>query len=345
MKVRMLSSVSWLPFFAPEGEGAGGGGGAGGSGGGAVDNSAFLATLPEPIRGHEAFKSIKDPVDLATRYHAEVARPFAERLPEKIRGEAAFKDIKDLDGLATSYLNQGKLLGVPKEKLVRLPDGDDPKEWDAVYERLGRPAAADKYDVKPPQGKAFSDGDKAFQAHMLPVMHKAGLTQKQLDTIINEGWMPYSDKVSQGFQAAREQRRTQATEALKTEWGTAFDERLGLGEAALSHFERELKLPGLRQELIDNGFHHSPNLIKLLSFVGATLKEDGKLHGGGGGGGHSATLSPVEAQQQIAALRGDANFIKDYHEEAKSGARFEAHKIAVQKMAALYAQAFPGPQG
>lgn len=333
MKARFASSAHWLPFFAPE-DGTGGAGGA-------PANAAYLATLPETIRGHEAFKDVKDGNDLATRYHGELTRPFAERLPEDIRTLPTFKDYKDLAGLARSHANVEKLVGAPKERVLLLPEGDDEKEWGTVYGRLGRPEAADKYEVKYPDGYNESDGDKAFKSHMLPVMHKYGLSQRQLAGILSEGWMPYQQKVSGDAKTMFDQRRATATEGLKKDWGTAFDQNLADGDGALGFYETQLKLPGLAKEVTDAGLHHSPNMIKFLSHIGKTLREDGKLQGGGGGGGNADVLSPVEAQQQINALRSDAKFMADYNETAKSGPRLEAHNLAVKRMQLLYEQGHP----
>jgi hypothetical protein len=49
---------------------------------------------------------------------------------------------------------------------------------------LGRPESADKYAIgKKADGSDYDDIDKAFQAKILPVLHQAGVTQKQFDAI------------------------------------------------------------------------------------------------------------------------------------------------------------------
>jgi hypothetical protein len=144
-----------------------------------TQGTPWTASLPEPIRGHEAWKEIPDVGTLANKY-LETRRPFAEQLPKDIAADPSFKDLKDLDGLARSYHGQVKLLGVPKDQLLRLPTSDEPKEWDPIYSRLGRPEKPDGYKLTLPEGMQLNPetSKPIFEA-----AHKAGVSQKQLDTL------------------------------------------------------------------------------------------------------------------------------------------------------------------
>ena len=307
---------------APDGEG---------SGGAAGGDTPWTASLPETIRGHEAFKDVKDVSDLATRYvSATTPKPFAEQLPEDIRADAVFKDIKDLAGLAKSYKGQAHLLGVPKDQLLRLPTDDKPESWAPIYDKLGRPTKAEEYKLTLPQGAELN---KEFATPLFAKAHELGISQKQLDGL-------YGALRSQGEtaqKAAADKAKSDmdaASAALKSEWGQAYDQKMNEASAAIDVYAEQMKIPGLKAALDKTGLGNSPELAKLFASLAANLKEDGKLTGKALGGGD--LKSPVEAQQEINALRADKNFSAAYLNKSHPG-----HKDAVAKMAALHTVAYP----
>ena len=308
---------------------------AGGGGGGQQQpaNSNFLSALPEPLRANPAFKDVKDVSDLATRY-ADANKPFAERLPEKIRGEAYFKDIKTFDDLATKAYNQAKMIGKDPNSLLVMPvDEKDADGWKAVWSKLGTPEAVDKYQLPAlkADGKPYSPEDQAFQKSILPILHKANLTQGQLAAILPEwdGLMDTMTKSSGEAQAA-EMKASEA--ALRGEWGAAYDQNHKQAETAIAHLSTQLKLPEgeLSKELTRDGLGNRPGLAKIFAYIGATLKEDGLI--GKDTGGHGQMLSPAEAQQQIAALQANPAWSKGDHPE---------HKSVMEQIGRLYSQAYP----
>jgi len=312
---------------------SGGGGGNGGAGA-----NGFLATLPETVRGHDAFKDVKDVSDLATRYHKTVATPFAEQLPEDIRGDASFKDIKDLPSLAKSYLNAQKKIGVPADRLLTLPQDDKPESWNEIYTKLGRPESVDKYEIpKPGEGKDYTEGDRQFQQKMLPILHEAGVTQRQLAAIVPK-FNALMGELSTAQQTAIQENVAKGDEALTKEWGAAKGENLSRAKKAMSFFaqpDSPLKLgkdlaAALELKAADGrALGDIPAVAELFAYLGKNMEEDG-LIGKGGGGGDGA-LSPVEAEQQINALQGDKAFMAAYTSKKHPG-----HADAVARMSRLY---------
>ena len=313
------------------------GSGTGDGGGGGGDNAAFIASLPETLRAHPAFKDVTDVGALATRY-ADAQKPFAEQLPEDIRNEAYFKDIKDLGGLAKTAYNQAKMIGADKNAIMSLPKGPDDKDgYNAIYAALGRPESADKYVVpKLDGGRDYTDGDKAFQKAVLPVLHEAGVTQAQLDKIA-----PALNSIGEAALKAQVDARTangaKAAEALRSEWGAAYDQNVGLAKQALAHYGS----PELVAELESTGadgskmpLGDSPQLTRLFAKLGGQLKEDGLV--GKGGSGNAGELSPAEASQQINAKQGDTKFMEAYTRKDHPG-----HADAVSEMSRLYKFANP----
>lgn len=287
------------------GDGAGGGDAPPGAAGG------FSASLPEDLRSHDAFKDVKDAGDLARRY-ADTQKPFA--LPEKYtKDNPALKDIKSLDALADAYTNQSKLLGADKARIALMPKDDNDKAgWDAFYKTQGRPETADKYALpeKRPDGSAYSDGDKAFQKSVLPILHQAGLTQRQISAIT-----PQWDTLVAGMTKAHDDAliagQKTAADGLRTEWGGEYDAKVGLAIDAIKHYSAELKLgDAVVKELDGTTIGNNPALAKMLSYMGAQLKEDGLLgkHAGGMGDGLSVDAAKTQIAEKEKAFRDNKSF-------------------------------------
>lgn len=315
---------------------AGGGGGGGGTGTG-TGNTAFLASLPEPLRASPAFKDVKDLGDLAARY-AGMNKPFAEQLPEKIRGEAYFKDIKSLDALADIALNQAKLIGADKATLLQLPKGPDDKDgYSALYAKLGRPEAADKYVIpKRGENQDYSAAEQAFQKSMLPVLHEIGMSQSQVEKLV-PAWNAMQDATNKANGDALTANAKKSEEALRAEWGAAYDEKVDLAKQALAQYGSpelvaELQATGADGKKMPLG--DNPQLMRLFAKLGSQLKEDGLL--GKGGESQQGGFSPAEAQQQIAAKKGDEKFMQAYSQKDNPG-----HAAAVTEMERLYKFAYP----
>jgi hypothetical protein len=311
--------------------------GGGGGGGDDAARTAFVSSLPEPVRAHDAFKDIGDVGTLATRYHAEATKPFLERLDEKYRKEPALKDFKDPNALAQSFLDTQRMVGADKAKFVAIPkDETDTKAWNDFYAAQGRPESADKYVVpKRADGKDYGAEDVALQKAMLPALHEAGLSQRQIDKLIPK-WNEVVGGMLSSGEAASAAAMESASKALKTELGAAYDEKLGLATDAIKHYAGELKLgDAIVKDMEDAKLGNHPGLFKLLAHIGAQLKEDGLLGKGGGGG--AGALDPAAAKAAIKVKEADAEFMKKYNAEKGAPGRDEA----IAEMKALFDQAYP----
>lgn len=261
---------------------------------------------------------------------------FAEQLPESIRGEAVFRDIKDLEGLAKSYFHAQKMLGRDPKSLLPIPSADDADGLNAVYTALGRPESPDKYQLtaaKLPEGVSL---DEKLQSGFLTKAHELGLNNRQTDALY-AWWNEYAGNAYTQTTESKTAKLNETAQALRQEWGQAFDQNLALGEAALNHFAETLKLgTDLSAQLKETGLNNSPAIIKMLAHLGGQLKEDGLLGKEGAGSYGQGQKSPGEAQQEISALQQDAAFMKSYGNKNAPG-----HDDAVKKMQTLYQFAYP----
>lgn len=259
---------------------------------------------------------------------------FLGAIPEKIRGEVYFKDIKSVEDLATRAFNQAKMLGRDPNTLVPIPDATDAAAWNALYAKLGRPEAADKY-VLPKKGEAdYSDADKEFQGRLLPILHEAGLTQRQLDLIAPK-WNELAVAAATASAALEERGLADATRQLQTEWGAAFKQNMELSDKAISHYADKMKLG----DELHNAIKAMPPtsrvaLGKLFAGLGSQLSEDGLI--GRASGSNGNIIGPNEARQAITGKYADKEFMAAYGN--KEAAK---HKDAVAEMARLHAVAYP----
>lgn len=253
---------------------------------------------------------------------------FAETLPADIRGEAAFRDIKDLDGLARSYLHAQRLVGATSADRVVIPAEGDADGWNALFGRLGRPEAPDKYALTDPKLPDGMTVDATLKTGFVTKAHEAGLTNRQAAALY-DWYNGFAAETATASASAREAAEQQAIAGLKTEWGQAFDAKLTDAKAALAHYGGEDLVAYLNETRLGN----DPRILKTFAALGAQLREDGIV---GRGGGAPDAYSPAEAQQQINGLKADAQFMKAYTSRNDPG-----HKDAVAKMQRLYAMAFP----
>jgi hypothetical protein len=255
---------------------------------------------------------------------------FAETLPEDIRGDAAFRDIKDLGSLAKSYLHAQKLIGRDPKSVLALPGAEDQKGWAEIYDRLGRPPAPDKYQLKAPQLPEGLTVNENLQKNYASKAWELGLTEKQVAGLY-EWWNGQGVDAHKAATelAAREHDTNVAT--LKGEYGAAYDAKIDLAHRALAHYGDDALVDYLDKTKLGN----DPAMVRLFVKLGEGLTEDGVI-GKAGGGGRQGALSPGEAQQEIAARQRDQVFMKDYQDKRSPG-----HDDALATMQRLYGFAYP----
>jgi hypothetical protein len=202
--------------------------------------------------------------------------------------------------LLTSYRNLEKFAGGSKN-LLELPGVDaDPSAWDAVYNKLGRPASPDKYGLEVPEG-----GNPELVNWFSNTAHKLGLTDKQAKALYTE-WNGMTGSMQEQMMQQMAQQSEKAINDLKSEWGQGFDKMidsgkravraLGLDEGKLSEYESKLG---------------TADMLKLFATLGQKMGED-SFEGGERSGSGAFGLTPALAKQQIADLKMDKQFMSEY---------------------------------
>lgn len=220
-----------------------------------------------------------------------------------------------------SYRNLEKLLGADKaNNAVVIPKADaDPKDWGAVYDRLGRPTGPDgyKFDV--------ANGDQNFGKVLSEKFHELGLSKNQGEQFA--GWFNEMMTKGQEGEAAATAAKSEAEhQALRQEWGAAYDKNVLMAREGAAQL-------GMSKEAIDKieGAIGTKATMELFQKYGSLVPED-RLVTGGQNTGFGSTMTPAQAKAQIQTLMQDKEFVSKY---------VGKNADAVTKMAQLHAYAYP----
>lgn len=315
-------------FFAPD-SGAGSGGGS--AGGGTpppatppAQASSILSAPPQASGGGTPPPAAPPPASLSFKElvteDGGLHDNWPSVLPEELRDDPSFKNIKTFPALAKSYRDAQKLVGAEK---VALPGKNATKEeYDAFFNKLGRPETADKYQFqkpeKLPEGVNWNEEQlKVFKSKA----HEAGLTQKQFEELVN--W--HTGVVAQGLEKMNEdkvQAQQDSIKELQKSWGSAFNQELEKARRAAALF-------GSLEDFEAMGVADNPKFLQFLAKVGSTISEDRMR-------GHDTMMVPVDAKAKIAEIQGNKEH--PYHIKDHPG-----HEMAVQEMKKLFSQAYPEP--
>ncbi len=218
-------------------------------------------------------------------------------LNEDLKGYVQNKGFKDPGSVLDSYRNLEKLIGVPKERLLKLPEKmDDANAMNDIYSKLGRPATPDEYKIEAAKG-----GDDTFAKWAKGTFHELGLSKAQAEKLVNKFGEFSQGTTKQQFE--QHQAKVQQEElALKREWGGAFDQNVKVSQKAMQKF-------GLDSDKVDKlemalGYAET---MKLLQSMGSMVGEDSYVGSGTKGSGFSA-MTPEAARNRIQALKTDTDF-------------------------------------
>lgn len=140
--------------------------------------------------------------------------------PENLRLDPTVQKYRTPDEAAKALVSQQEMLGRALF-LPRAEPGTDEylSGMQKVYERLGRPDTADKYEFTAPEGKTL---EPEIQKRFGAAFHKAGLSQEQAAEVVAEYWrsVDYAAQVRAGQEARSYE---EGRKALYAEFGAATE--------------------------------------------------------------------------------------------------------------------------
>jgi hypothetical protein len=227
-----------------------------------------------------------------------------------------------------SYQNLEKVFGADKAgRTILAPKSDDDADgWNAVYNRLGRPESADKYELPVPEGD-----DGSFAQSVAPVLHELGLTAKQARGLA-EWWNDASSKriemESEGFAAKSEAEYKE----LQREWGAAASQNEELAKRAVLKFSKEAGIDDQAFEAMEQAVG-TARLMKLFHAIGSQFAESDFISSDMPAAG---AMSPAQAKNKIAGMFADEEFMARYmNQDAR------VRQGAIEEMTRLHQMANP----
>ena len=222
----------------------------------------------------------------------EVSTDWKASLSDEVRADKSLENIKDIESLAKSYVHAQKLVGAEK---IPVPNKyATEKDWDAVYEKLGRPKSADGYKYQLPENQKVDEAAlKTFSAQA----HKLGLLPTQAQGVVNFYNEMMGKQVADADSVALAQREKAMTE-LKTEWGQAFDQKLQKANNVVS----QVFPKGIMSMNLEDGtkIGDHPEVIKAFAALADKVGEDNIVQASG-----PTYLTPKELDKQIGSLTAD----------------------------------------
>lgn len=225
--------------------------------------------------------------------------------------QESLKKFKSVDDLAKSYTELERKLGQgANENQGTIPE--DPSEY-------GLPNLAEDATFQP---------NEEFTEEFKQKAHELGLSEEQVKGLFSWYVEGVGEKEVAQMQERAEEFRQNSEKQLRKEFGNAFDESMQAAKTAVEQFGGD----DLKQVLDQTGLGNHPAVVKAFAEMGKQLSED--TIGGSAKGEFGRT--PEQANQEIAELRQNSEFMQKYLDS-----RSEGHQEAVEKMNALYRDAYP----
>lgn len=242
---------------------------------------------------------------------------WRDTLPEDIRANPSISSFTDVAALTKSYIHAQSVIG--KKGVIVPTEKSTPEDWKSFYQQIGVPAA-DKYDVKAPDGYPVPEETmKWFKETALA----EGLLPKQAAGFLSK-YAEYEKAALAKAETSRKENMEAGLASLKKEWGEGYDKELNAARVAVKHAGGD----DLLKHLNATGMANDPTVIKALAKMARWLGED-TLRGEGAGSGAS---TPTDIHAAIAELRG-ASATNGLYDTSHPN-----HKAATDKLANLYQQ-------
>ena len=221
-------------------------------------------------------------------------------LPEDIRDNQLIHNANSIESLAKTAIHAQSMIGADKLAIPGKWANDD--DWNNVYTKLGKPEDAQGYKLEVKEGTQV---DKDMESWYRGLAHKAGLNDRQANTIFQEYMAKEAELKAANAPPSPEDVeiiKGEAEIALKKEWGKAFDTRMNEAKGVLSEFAPKDFDQLLTKDGVPLG--NDPVFIKTLANIGnyinSKLGEDKMV-----GNKQQPQYTPADAEKEIATLRGD----------------------------------------
>jgi len=273
------------------------------------------------------------PAPIAEAAPATTSSPsWLDDLPDDLKTSPSLSKFETKEGFAKSYINLEKMLGSEK---VPVPKEGDAEGWTRYLKAGGLPDTPDAYGfTKPetvPEGFNYDEG---LDKRIAGMMHKANLLPSQAKAMREELMGLVAEGAQENLNASKAQEAAKAldvqrgTDALKQEWGPAFEQRGKVAGAAINKFLSPETIAAMDAA----GLANNPAIIKDMYNLGVKLAGEKELIGVA-----EQSQAPTDLDAAIADHRSK-------HGAALQDRSHPDHKLRVAEMTALFNKRFPAQQ-
>lgn len=254
------------------------------------------ATAPTP-QATEAPTNTETPTNTdAPAAPAAEAFDWSNHLEGDLLAHAQTKGYADIAAAVKGQLNAEKLLGVPADRLLRLPaDPADAEGMGEIYARLGKPESADGYQL------GDNVGEEAGQ-WMRDTFHGANLTEAQA-TSLTEALVARETATEEAAETQAHEQSQRELGEVKAEWGQEYDNNVVKAQRGQKLLEESGIDPGAR-DAIERAIG-TKGLLNMLAKLGSRTSEDTFISGRSE---NALGLTPEIARSKLAQLHGDPKF-------------------------------------
>lgn len=243
---------------------------------------------------------------------------WKESLPDEIKQAPFMQNVDSVETLAKNYANAQKIIGADK---MAVPNKNwSNEEWRQAFKKMGLPETKDEYKLVD-DPKSLTHVDEKFLNSFQEVAFEKGVLPGQAKELLQ--WVnDYEKSETESYIENTQKSQQEELNALKNEWGEAYETNLSKAKAALKEFASEED----KEKIKSLGLGNSAFFIKMLSSAGELLSEDKII-------GHSTGMDPKYtpdmAQKEIDQIMSnkDHPYWNSEHGE---------HKAAKDHMARLF---------
>ena len=231
---------------------------------------------------------------VSTEFDGNLGDGWMEKygVAEDLRGDQTLQTTKHIGALASQLVNAQKMIG---KNTTSIPNEDSPQtEWDAFHDNF-RPATAGDYTFDHAEG--IGEIDEALETQMKDFFHAEGLRKSTVDKLVALDDTRIMG-MRQALADAQDKKLADAETALKTQWGSAYDERLHLANRMVNDNTTD----ETKQQILDE-MGNNPVIANFLADIASKFVEHKII---------DATITqntPIDALAKADELRNTPGYI------------------------------------
>lgn len=196
--------------------------------------------------------------------HGKFTEGWLDRLQGFDDSKQILGQFKDIDGVFKTLVSQQRLLGKKADAVIVPNEKSTPEERAEFNKRIGLPESADPYfQIKPSNIPQNSEWNDSVAKELGDIAHKAGVTPKQWQTIVDS--MAAHEAKDQEFKMQQAEQEIEAgRKSLAEEWGDKFEINISKAKRLVQLGGGDLNDPALR----------SAGMVKMLARIADTLSDD-----------------------------------------------------------------------